>query len=172
MSRTVKYLFTVLVMSAMLSGCLEGPVGPQGEKGDTGEQGDSFVADDADKVSITIDRIDGYDGIFNNIYIQETGKRENDILILDILYLVDDGKGNTVTYKKINVDMVARCGVVSSRMYHCFSPDINLDGFTVSDGSVGVSVRKKTSNTVKIKASVQGYNVSTTTLIELELPID
>ena len=40
MSRTVKYLFTALVMTAMLSGCFEGPAGPQGEKGEQGEQGE------------------------------------------------------------------------------------------------------------------------------------
>lgn len=53
---SLKYVFTALVMSVLLSGCFEGPTGPQGEKGEKGdtgeqgpqgEQGDSFFADES-----------------------------------------------------------------------------------------------------------------------------
>ena len=55
----VKYVFTILVMSVMLSGCFEGPTGPQGEQGEQGEDGKSLEIVDITGVLIAGDMITG-----------------------------------------------------------------------------------------------------------------
>ena len=102
MPRTIMYLFTALVMSAMLSGCFEGPVGPQGEKGEQGNQGlqgeqgeqgiQGIGVEDSVFVIIAQDESewvytefkDEYDEVCTKVYIELRDENDNDVGTIEI----------------------------------------------------------------------------------------
>lgn len=148
MSRTVQYLFAALVMSGMLSGCLEGPIGPQGEKGDPGDLGSK----DAVTTVIVVA------GSSYQASTSSTPQRWN------MSYLVTDEKGNPLSTKRVDFEIIEGDATLSITS-GLTSTERTTNNVYYTAGEINVTIYKGTLSTAKVKATVFGYNASVTTSI-------
>ena len=160
MSRTVKYLFTALVISTILSGCFDGLTGPQGEKGEKGDPGDQGSQGE-ETASIVVARI-SYESYSSTYKIPSH---------CNINYLVTDGKGNPLPAKRVDLEIIegdATFSTTTGVLTYADLTSSNLDDGVQVGGIIIVTIYKQTSTTAKVKATVYGYDASVTTSINFK----